>query len=95
MTPEQQDFLGLIELLLTQISTDKVYRHIREKIGDHEIFIEDTVTHVLLLTKAHGTIIDIERSPKGPIFYSWKEDKAAEIMVLLKHYYILDMLAGI
>lgn len=104
MTPEQQELLDLIELLLTQIGTDKVYRHIQDKIGDHEVFMEDTVTNVVLSTKAYGIIIDMERSFKidmersfkfGKIIYAWKEAEAVELMAVLKEHYILDMLAGL
>ena len=96
-TPAQIEILELIELLLNQVNKDTVYRHIRTKIGQHELFIEDTGVTVILQTKAMGTILDMERRGFGrpAVFHSFKKDKAAEMVVFLKQHYILDMLAGL
>jgi len=96
-TPAQVETLDLIELLLSQVNKDTVYRHIRTTIGEHKLFIEDTGVTVILQTKAMGTILDMVRRPFGkkPIFHAFKEDKAAEMVMFLKQHYILDMLAGL
>lgn len=94
MSPEQQDFLDLIELLLDRVSKDRIYRHIRETIGQHVLFMEDTVTHVLLIADGE-TVVDVERSIGGPVFWAWDGKAAAELTPILKQHYLLDILAGI
>ena len=110
MTPEQEDLLGLINTLLNQVSEDKVYKHLQVKIGGYKIFMEDTVTTVLLTASAidrpsgstsnrllnpDNTVIDMERTIKGPVFYSWSPKKAAEIEVILRQHYVLDLLSNL
>jgi len=93
----QVEALELIELLLSQVNKDKVYRHIRTTIGVHGLFIEDTGVTVILQTKEMGTILDMERRgfKRGPVFHAFKADKVAEMVVFLKQHYILDILAGL
>jgi len=97
MTDAQLETLELIELLLNQVNKDKVYRHIRTKIGEHDFFIEDTGVTVTLLGMGMGTVLDMERRGfgRGPDFHTWKPEEAAKMCAFLKQHYILDMLAGI
>ena len=62
MNEEQTALLDLIETLLSYASDDPTYRHIRAVVNTYEVFIEDTCVTVVLTTKRHGTIIDMERN---------------------------------
>jgi len=92
---EQTALLELIERLLSCVSEDPEYRHLRTKIGEDEVFLEDTVQSVLLISKIHGTILDMERYKGGDTFMTWKASASAEITRVLNNYYILEMMAGI
>jgi len=95
MNPEQIALLELIELLLSRVSEDPVYRHLKETIGGDEVFIEDTVTNVLLSTKRWGVVIDMERAKSEDVIFLWKREAAAVLKIDLKRYYILEMMAGL
>lgn len=101
MTPLQEELLDLLDLLLSQISKDRVYKHIRTSVGEYEVFIEDTVTSLYFRVTPAGqlrngyTVVDVERRSGMPSFASWKEDKAAAWIPKLRHHFILDMLASV
>lgn len=95
MDEAQIAFLELIELLLSQVSDDPTYRHLRVDIDTDPVFIEDTVVNVLLSTKRYGIVIDMERCRSGDVVFIWNKPAAAAMSVALKNYYILEMLAGI
>jgi len=95
LTPEQSEFLELVERILNHASADRVYKHIRVDLHGHSIFIEDTVTSVLVSTMTHGAILDLERSSDENSVVQWKKFAAEEMTSILQEHYILDLLAGL
>lgn len=93
MTPLQEEFLELVETLLTWVSADQVYRNIEDTVAGQKVCIEDTGTTVVVRTDL-GVLVDMERSPKGNRFYTWKKDKIISLTPALRQHYILNMLVS-
>jgi hypothetical protein len=102
VTDEQTEVLQLIEDILTGVSEHPVYRHFRETVGGHEVFIEDMGTSLYFHTKTHGPIIDLERLRHRHVtggdevdIHTWNEVALVEMVPLLKNYYVLELLANL
>ena len=95
MTPGQIETLELIELLLSLVNKDQVYRHLRVEVKGREVFIEDTGVNVLLAVNGVGTIFDMYRYKGERTIHTFDEGRAAEWLPVIKQHYILDMLAGV
>jgi hypothetical protein len=95
MNEEQTEFLELVETLLSNASSDQVYRHLHTEIGDDKVLIEDMVTGVYCNSRLHGSVIDMERVKGGNKIIGWDAEAAKKLTPVLKHYYILEMMAGI
>lgn len=102
MTPEQEEILQLIDDILSAVNEGDKYRHFRHKVGGYEVFIEDTGISIYFRTDKHGPIIDVERRAHRKVtggdvhdFHEWNEPALAEMIPLMKNYYILELLASL